>query len=335
MSHVDFRSATINRGISHGRSAATALQTKSSSARGMIRTLENNRICSAVFLSIAVTIALSSGCETGSGGGGGNAGGAPSLFGPAPIEEPWAIRCLTLRGPERFRYAKRYEELLKQVKELDPRLVQVIHDESSSTLYYGRYRRNWDPATGKATYEPDHHKDLQLIQTLAFSDSSVWPFKLASMEALPVGGAEKPEWDLRNAKGVWSLQVAVFYNSEQMNSRKQAALEYCKILREQGFDAYYHHGTANSSVTIGAFPREAIQEIRQDLGIDPATGRPVTGVQSKIVDARMLDLQRQFPHNTENGHVFYEIIRDPQTNEVKQRIPRASFPVAIPRPGQD
>lgn len=279
-----------------------------------------------------LVVLLVSGCETGSSGGGN--GAAPTLFGPAPIEEPWAIRCITLNGPERFRYAKRYEELLKQVKELDPKLVQVFHDESSSTVYYGRYRRIWDPATGKATYEPDHQRDLQFIQTLAFSDSSVWPFKLASMSALPVGGAERPEWELRNAKGVWSLQVAVFYNSEQMNSRKQAALEYCKILRDEGYEAYYHHGTANSSVTIGAFPREAIQTIQKDVGVDPATGESVLSVQSKIVDKRMLDLQRKFPNNTENGHTFYEIIRDPQTGEVKQRIPRTSFPVEIPKPGQ-
>ncbi|MBL8879975.1 MAG: hypothetical protein JNG88_12720 [Phycisphaerales bacterium] len=277
---------------------------------------------------------LATGCETPSASGGGSSASMPSLFGPAPIEEPWAVRCITLRGADRFRYAKRYEELLKQVKELDPALVQVLHDESASTVYYGRYKRNWNPSTGKATYQPDHQRDLHMIQTLAFSDSSVWPFKLASMEALPVGGAEKPEWDLRGAKGVWSLQVAVFYNSEQMNSRKHAALEYCKLLREQGYEAYYHHGIANSSVTIGAFPREALQSIEKDLGVDPTTGTNVKGVQSRIVDERMLDLQRKFPNNTENGHIFYEIIRDPQTGEVKQRIPRASFPVEIPRRGQ-
>lgn len=288
----------------------------------------------AVGLFLLATMLFAAGCDTPPSGGGGSATPAPSLFGPAPIEEPWAIRCITLRGADRFRYAKRYEELLKQVNELDPARVQVFHDESVSTVYYGRYKRNWNPSTGKATYQPDHQRDLHLIQTLAFSDSSVWPFKLASMEALPIGGVDKPEWDLRGAKGVWSLQVAVFYNSEEMNSRKQAALEYCKMLREQGYEAYYHHGTANSSVTIGAFPAEALQSIEKDLGIDPSTGRNVTGVQSKIVDQRMLDLQRKFPNNTENGHVFYEIIRDPQTGEVKQRIPRASFPVEIPKRGQ-
>jgi hypothetical protein len=80
----------------------------------------------------------------------------------------------------------------------------------------------------------------------------------------------------------------------------------------------------NSSVCIGAFPKEAIRTFEK---VDPLTG--ILHVTSKIVDERMLELQRRYPHNLHNGSTFYEIVRDPATGKT-YRDPHTSFAVEIP-----
>lgn len=248
-------------------------------------------------------------------------------------EDVWAIRCLSLRGPNRFRLAQNYADALKKVAGLRPDLVQVFHEADESTLYYGRYRRVYDARKQTESFRPDHLRDLNLIRQLSMNVQDpvvgsrvVWPFGLATMDALPTGRGEHPEWELSKAPGYYSLQVAVFYNTGEMRRRKYAAEEYCKLLREQGEEAYYHHGSVNSSVCIGAFPEEAIQTFQET---DPLTG--IIRVRSKIVDERMLALQRKHPHNLHNGSTFYEVTRDPRTGQ-KYRDPHTSFAVEIPRP---
>lgn len=260
----------------------------------------------------------------------GRVGAAP---GGRSDEDIWAIRCLGLSGPNRFRLAQEYADALRKVAGLRPELVQVFHEQDESVVYYGRYRQVYDPRSNKESFRPDHLRDLNLIRHLSLEmpDGAggrrvVWPFALATMDVLPTGRGEHPEWELSRAPGYYSLQVAVFYNTGQMRRRKYAAEQYCKLLREQGEEAYYHHGTVNSSVCIGAFPREAIQTFQET---DPLTG--IVRVRSKIVDERMLALQRKYPHNLHNGAVFYEVVRDPRTG-AKYRDAHTSFPVRIPKP---
>ena len=247
-------------------------------------------------------------------------------------EDTWAIRCLTLHGPSRFKLADSYAAALKQVSGLQPNLVQVFHEADETVVYYGRYRQRYDAKTDTESFQPDHLRDIDLIRHLSMNvrDASagtrmVWPFQLATMGTLPVGRGTHPEWLLANAPGYYSLQVAVFYNSEQMRRRKYAAEQYCKLLREQGQEAYYDHGPVNSSVCIGAFPEEAIQTFQKQ---NPLTG--IIHVTAKIVDERMLALQTKFPYNLHNGSKFYEITHDPKTGK-KIRDPHTSFAVEIPR----
>ena len=81
----------------------------------------------------------------------------------------------------------------------------------------------------------------------------------------------------------------------------------------------------NSSVYIGAYPKEAVADVRRE---DPLTGR-VQSV-SRIVDPRMLDAQKRFPTSLENGHTMNEITRGAD-GTVKERIPTPSFPVIMPK----
>ncbi|MGE0479139.1 MAG: hypothetical protein AB7Q17_01585 [Phycisphaerae bacterium] len=251
-----------------------------------------------------------------------------SLWGGRDTDgETWSIRCIAIPGADRYRFAQRYAELLKQVPGLRANLVQVFHDEDVSIVYYGRYARTYDIASDDTDYKPDPRPDLHLLQTLSQEtpNGPTWPFRVATLESLPGSDGGNPAWELSRASGAWSLQVAVFYNTKDMNRRKQAAVEYCKLLREQGEEAYYFHGASKSSVTLGAFPRDSIIESTET---DPNTG--VARARSRIVDERMLSLQRKYPLNLENGHKMYDIVRNAQ-GEVTQRVERASFPVEIPR----
>lgn len=248
-------------------------------------------------------------------------------------EDIWAIRCITLDGADRFELAKKYAEALKDVRGLKSKWVSVFNETGETSVYYGRYKRVYKARTGKESFKPDPLKDLALIRQLSLevpdpatgAVKPFWPFRLATMETLPVGGGKHPEWELSNARGFYSLQVGVFYNSEKMRRRRFAAEEYCRLLRKEGREAYYHHGAVNSSVCIGGFPKAAIQTWQEQ---NPYTG--IIRVRSTITDERMLALQREFPHNTHNGSIFHEITADPKTGK-KVRSPHTSFAVEIPR----
>ena len=278
---------------------------------------------------LTVLVPLLAGCETLS--------SATRMSGTGTDDEDiWAVQCLALEGPNRFTLARGYADALRNVTGLKPDLVRVFHEAEQSGVYYGRYRRRYDPRTDTESFRPDHLRDLDLIRRLSMNirDSAagsrtVWPFRLATMGTLPVGRGSHPEWLLTNAPGYYSLQVGVFYNTGEMRRRKYAAEEYCKLLREQGEEAYYDHGAVNSSVCIGAFPEEAIRTIPKQ---DPLTG--IIQVTARIVDERMLALQRKHLFNLHNGSKFYEIIRDPRTGK-RIRDPHTSFAVEIPRDGQE
>lgn len=277
--------------------------------------------------SLAVLLAFAAGCET--------LGGSEAIGRSAGDEEDtWAIRCLTLEGPNRFQLARSYVDALKKVAGLKPDLVNVFHEGEESSVYYGRYRRRYDSKTETESFRPDHLRDIDLIRHLSMNVADpvagsriVWPFQLATMDTLPTGRGAHPEWLLTNAPGYYSLQVAVFYNTGEMRRRKYAAEEYCRLLRAQGEEAYYHHGSVNSSVCIGAFPKEAIQHFQTR---DPLTG--IVQVTARMVDERLLTLQRQHPDNLHNLHRFYEITHDPETGQ-KTRHPHTSFAVKIPHAG--
>jgi len=270
--------------------------------------------CAALLLATALSLSTSA---TASGGG-------LSLGARDADEEIWAIRCIALHGPERFKRAESYAAALKNVSGLKADLVQILSDEDETVVYYGRYRRSYDGKVER--YKPDHKADLKLIQSLRFPGQEVWPFILATMEVLPGQQSAHPEWDLARIDGYWSLHVAVFYNTPDFHSRRSAAEEYCRLLREQGEEAYYHHGPAQSSVCIGTFPFSALREVQQE---DAKAGRVRASM--SIVEPKMIEAQKRFPVTLHNGHKRFDVIRDPKTGEVKERVPTPSFPVIMPK----
>lgn len=254
-----------------------------------------------------------------------NQGQGVSLFQPrVQDQETWSIRCIGLTGPRRFQLAEQYAEALRKVQGLRGELVQVVNAEEESIVYYGRYQRQPGEGDKPATYRPDQTDDLVRIRSLQSPDGQVRPFLLATLEPLATYETSNPEWDLNNADGYWSLQVAVFYNTGEFHARRTAAEQYCSELRKQGVEAYFHHGSANSVVCVGLFPREAVQEVQRE---DPLLGvvRPTI----EYVDERLKKLQEEFPRNLQNGHELYSIEHDPRTGE-RQKIPQPSFLVRTP-----
>lgn len=241
-------------------------------------------------------------------------------------QDVWAIRCMTLSGPNAPDIARRYAEALKKAQGFKPELVRVFDEAGGSSLYYGEFKRRFDKRTQKESFEPNPIPTLEALRKLSLGGQDIWPFELATMSTLPAGSGVRPDWLLRGASGYWSLQVAVFYDEGEFRERRQAAEQYCKLLRDQGEEAYLDHGDVNSIVCVGSFPKEAIQGFQRK--------HPLTGIvefTERIVDERMLALQKKFPHNLHNGATFYEIRRDPRTGE-KIRDPHTSFAVKIPRP---
>jgi hypothetical protein len=246
----------------------------------------------------------------------------------------WAIRCATLRGADRFQAAEQRAASLRQVRQLKPKLVQVLNLEDETVVYYGQYRRSHDPVKNVTRYRPDPLKDLELIRSLSLTapdpatgtERPIWPFVYATLEELPVGPSQRPEWDLEQAEGSWTLHVAVFYNEGPITNRRYLAEEYCRELRvEQRVEAYFHHGPVRSSVYIGRFPERAVQSITQT---DPLTGAVIA--KNQIVDPELLALQERFPYSYQNGKRVNELARDPNTGEIV-RLPFRSFIVRLPR----
>jgi hypothetical protein len=254
-------------------------------------------------------------------------------------EDTWAIRCITDRGPDRVRNIDLLAGALRQVKGLDAKLVVAIHGDEESSLYYGRYERTFNSAREQHEYKPDPSKALELIRALnvansrlAESDPNNWPFRFATIAQLPVAAATegRPEWNLENVSGSWSVHVAVFYNNDKMTQRKTAAVEYCALLRSQGVEAYYHHGEDKSSVSVGVFPRDSVAVVEET---DPYTGN--LNVKYVIVDKRIEEVMRAHPHSYENGYLVSIRKQDPASPGGYKKIPTPSFIIRLPKAARD
>lgn len=241
-------------------------------------------------------------------------------------EDVWAIRCITLNGPNAYQLANEYATALRRVDGLNPSLVQVMSDQDGTAVYYGEYRRIYAREMEDVRYDPDPGPALQKVRELRLPNEQVWPFILATMDVLPTYRSAHPEWNLKKAKGYWSYHVAVFYNTPEFRSRRSAAEEYCQLLREQGWPAYYDHGPVNSSVYVGTYPKAAVVAMRSE---NPLTGRVKTT--ERIVDPEMLRVQEAFPTSLHNGFTFFERATNPRTGEVEKRLPAPSFPVRMPQ----
>jgi hypothetical protein len=246
---------------------------------------------------------------------------------PGGERELFTIHCMQVGGANQYTVAESWAKALRDVPGLDAKRVRVAYDADGAHVCYGEYERVYDQWQRREFYRPDPKHDLELIRSLS-PDNRQRPFALALVQALPPPAGAHPEWDADRVGGYWALQVAVFYSTETFRQPREAAVEYCAQLRNEGYEAYYAHKGDMSMVVIGSFSKLAVQNMQTDAPT-PEGGTSARS-ENRIVDPRLRALMAKFPHNLENGHKVSSRIRNPQTN-AEELVPRPSFPVVLPR----
>jgi hypothetical protein len=259
----------------------------------------------------------------------------------------WTIYCLAIPGADHVQRAKELEDTLKQSSHMSA--WYLIHEDQQSTLYYGYYKNSDDPRL---------KDDRQRIMTIADQVGN-HPFS----EALPVLIASPdptapPEYNLMNAKGFWSLEIAAYEGP----GRKEAAVQSVIEARKEGFEAYYHHGESVSDVCIGSWPEEALAKQDTDSGsaenedqpilvlgpgahlpeamtrglVDKETHKEVRVLEQKVVpvDETLKAAMIQFKTFSVNGVEDIVQVNDPNTHQVIS-VPKPTFIVQIPHTEQD
>ena len=252
---------------------------------------------------LAATLATT-GCEAGADAG----GTLGQALGRATEEERFTILLCQLRDPQyHVRNARRYKEVL--TRQLGWKGVFVVHKAGHSEVFWGRYRT-----------VDDAQKNLRTAK--AYRTRNGLPiFAKALVVPLPGRQVGPPQWDLRNAPGMYSLLVAVFRDEPERNyiGRERFAVAYCRKLRQSGYEAYYYHDRALSHVTIGSFGPEDVTIRRRDQ-------REVL----EILNPRIKQLRRDFPDLAVNGVGVADITYDPVTGRRTRRVMK-TYLIRIPK----
>jgi hypothetical protein len=213
-------------------------------------------------LGIAVCLPWFAGCEKGAGG--------RLSFGDDLTGEHWTIRCFESAAPEHERIVNNLGEQLKKIQGVNAKVVRVKHEASRSILYYGTYKKQFDPKTNVTKFPPQLTQDILVIRALRMGTQT--PFALAECELMNKKVVGPPEWDLIKAPEDLSLQIAVFYNEGEFQDRELAAVQYVEALRKEGVEAWYHHyDNGRSVVCVGHFPASAVtrrQDGSEEIGPD-------------------------------------------------------------------
>jgi hypothetical protein len=264
---------------------------------------------------------------------------------PAPPEGAlYTIYCAQFVGPTHAIDALRAKAVLQQATHM--KSWYVITGEDASTLYYGYYKTFDDPKQPqeRARAQADRLRINYMADLNHRKLFGACPFvELASPDPLA-----PPEWDLRNAKGYYSLEVGVYKDSPD---RKRAAVDAVRQARSQGVDAYYYHGPTMSSVCVGHWPKEAIKEPEVQntnaddtlavlpYALDPDkaasfitnnAGQRVVPVVPKmeILDPTVQEMMDKYPVHAINGDTVIMKAKDKDGKEYSAEAP--SFLVKIP-----
>jgi hypothetical protein len=185
------------------------------------------------------------------------------------------------------------------------------HNDSDgfARLYYGTYYRQLERKSGKHTTPPALTEDLALVKQLGDPSGQRYFFTAIPVR-MPQPDVGDPAWNLANVNAKYSLQVGAFEPTDDFWEYKQAAVEYVKLLRDKGYEAYYHHTPQASVVTVGAFGPEALVVDSQ-------------GITNYSPEVQRLQKEELLKHNLLNGRIYYVI-------EGGQKIPVPSSVVKVP-----
>lgn len=230
---------------------------------------------------------------------------------------PWSILCLEAPTPLQAEYVEQIADTLRRTRGIRAKEVVIMQrSDGGARLYYGTYFRPVDRSTGKRKIPARMRKDLTLIRQLGDASGRRY-FAQAMPAPAPIPDVGNPEWVLAHVEAEYSLQVAVFEPTEELRNYKEAAAQFCAMLRREGYEAYYHHASSSSMVTVGAFGSRAV--------IRHASGR--VDYSSEVEALRRVELLK---HNLLNGRIMR--VR----NDDGVMVPILSLLVETPRrPGAD
>ena len=239
----------------------------------------------------------------------GDPGGGPGIFSGLGKgkEGKYTIRLYVLPSSDHIERIKSFK--VQTERDTGWKGLFVEHREKYSELYWGKY----------ATYA-EAEKNLKRagkyrtpVGVAAYANARIMEYARAD--------PGPSEWDLAEASGVYTVVVAVFYDvpEEKYLGRKKSAVAYCRQLREKGEEAYFWHGSARSTVTIGTFPDAAVVMIDDGNIKHPDIRDP--GIQA-ILD--------RYPYLAVNGR--QELIWEPNPITRKpERKPITPYLAHIPR----
>ena len=255
-----------------------------------------------------IVVLVNVGCESP-----GNTGGSLVNLGGGSGEK-WTIRCLHTEGPDHLVQANLLADQLRKVEGLRASKVRTVNTSSGSTIYYGQYVKVASRETGRLVFPPDYLRDLALIQRTAYNGVQVFRYaKPELLETIATAGLD--QWELANAKGNHTLQIGVFYNTPTFQERKQTAEQYVKLLRQDGFTAYFRHEPARSFVFVGDFDDSDVSKTAAGYQFGPRV--------EKLINQR----EEEFRYMLENG---YRIRK--KTPDGQMIVPPS---VLIPVPGKE
>ncbi|MFW6132392.1 MAG: hypothetical protein ACOC8F_00740 [Planctomycetota bacterium] len=259
------------------------------------------------------------GCDGVNGAGG---LGGTSLFGRDMTQSPegeYTILLKAFAGPNHVHDANYYKE--QTLQRTDWKHLQVVHEGGRSQLLWGRY----------ATIE-DAQRNLKRAKAFQPRQGGMHVYGRALVIPIPGDDPGPPEWKLAGADGAYTVVVAKFQNLPRqgihpaVTTRKQDAVDYCRRLREQGVEAYYHHGPGSSLVTVGTFGSDAVVSVPV-----PGTGEGGEPVRfrKEIRSKAMARILRDRPKLAVNGREEIVRRRNALTGEV-EKIITPSYPMKIP-----
>ena len=195
----------------------------------------------------------------------------------------------------------------------DRRAVRVEHDANVSRIYYGTYYQRPNRQTGQYQLDAMCARTTRFIRSLSLGGAS--PFLMARPMPVTVTRQDPPEWDLRTAPGVYSLQICYCISKPDFPDRRDGAVEIVRQLRKEGEQAYYYHGPSKSLVCVGSFGESAIIE-------NPRRGsRRYSSEVIHFYVAKGLSQVGMHPEEDESitveHHGFDEVVKMIEDNEIR------------------
>jgi len=241
----------------------------------------------------------------------------PAVF----AEKQYTILLHTFMGPNHVQQSKVYRDKTKELAGWSG--LEVVHKDSSSELYWGKYRSIDEAAP-----------DLKTARTWRVPNVNRAAFPFPKVVLLPGEDVAIAKYDLNNVKDShWTVLVALFVDDAKTGfvgrERQRSALEYCVYLRKKGFKAYYRHITGRSQVTVGAFPEHAVvMETRPSLKSNVVIAKQV--VRSEKMRKIMATTKPPLCFLVVNGRTEYKKGRSAKTGKITKTIV-PSRPMPIPK----